>query len=592
MKRLALVLALGLPVAAASGCTGSIGDGGASPGAPNNGNTGVDPNTGKPTTDPGTNNGKPGTTPGTTPTMDPTMPPSAEVACSPDGKDTIGRRTLRRLTNAEFEATIRTTFGLTTTQWAGLTVPPDRGSADGFNNNVDSLKVSNEYAIGASESGRKVAALITSDAMLGNVLPCAATGGTACADTFLGTIGAKLYRRPLAPTEKARFMALFDKVSKTADFKTFVYWATATMLQSPNVIYRSELGEADGPGRFKLSPYEVASELAYNFTGQPPTPALLALAAANKLSTADEIEAAARGMLMEGGAIKPAFRDVFMKFSEQWLGLSGLSNLKKDAMSFPDYNNQVQDALGEETRQFFSAVVIEDKGSVDKLFTAPYTVINPLLAKFYGFAAGAGNDFARVNRPPNWGVGLLAQGSILSVKANSLKTSPTKRGHLVRTNVMCGVVPPPPPTVAELPPPTEAETTRQRYEKLHAPDPACSACHTKMDPIGFAFEHLDATGRYRAKEGNFDIDDTGVLTETSKGDLKFKGANELATMLSTLPEVADCMGSYMAAYTFGVSQENASCLVRSVIGQLKTGKTILDVYLGLSRADHFRVRQP
>ena len=587
MKRLALVLALGTSAAA---CTGTIGDGLPGNRPDQTGPVTTDPVTGKPTT------AAPGTPkpngPGTTGGMDPAAPPSAEVSCSGAGKDnTVGRRTLRRLTNAEFEATIRTTFGLDTKQWAGLTVPPDRGSADGFNNNVDSLKVSNEYAIGASESGKRVAALITDSAVLGKLLPCSTAGDGACAGTFLDTIGAQLYRRPLAATEKARFMALFDKVSKGADFKTFVYWATATMLQSPNVIYRSELGEPDGAGRFKLSPYEVASELAYNFTGQPPTAELLALAAGNKLSTPDEIEAAARALVMDGTTIKPGFREVFLKFSEQWLGLSGLSNLKKDSMAFPDYNNQVQDALGEETRQFVSAVVLEDKGTVDKLFTAPYTVVNPLLAKFYGFPAGTGTDFARVNRPADWGIGLLAQGSILSVKANSLKTSPTKRGHLIRTNIMCGVVPPPPPTVAELPPPTEGETTRQRYEKLHAPDPACSACHVKMDPVGFAFEHLDATGRFRAKEGKFDIDDSGVLTETSKGDLKFKGANELATILSTLPEVADCMGSYMAAYTFGVSQENASCLVRSVMGELKSGKSLLDYYLRLSRADHFRIRQ-
>jgi hypothetical protein len=586
MKRLALTLGLALG-GAAVGCTGTIHDGLSGPGADNG--TNVMGGQNNPATPPGTPP-KPGQSGGAA--MDTTPPPSAEVTCNGTGKDTIGRRTLRRLTNAEFEATIRSTFGLDSKQWSGLTVPPDRGSADGFNNNVDSLKVSNEYALGAAESGKRVAALITADATLGKLVPCATTGDAACADTFASTIGAKLYRRPLADTEKARYLALFDKAKQ--DFKTFAYWATATMLQSPNVIYRSELGEDAGGGRYKLNPYEVASELAYNFTGSPPTAALLAAAAANKLGTPEEIEAAARELVLEPGGttIKPAVRDVFFKFSEQWLGLSGLSNQKKDAMAFPDYTDEIQDALGEETRQFIAATLLEDRGSVQKLFTAPYTVVNPLLAKFYGFPAGAGADFARVQRPADWGVGLLAQGSILAVKANSLKTSPTKRGHLVRTNVMCGAVPPPPPTVAELPAPTEAETTRQRYEKLHAVDPSCSACHVKMDPIGFAFEHLDATGRYRAMEGKFPIDDSGVLTETTKGDIKFKGSTELANAISTLPEVADCVGKYMAAFTFGVSQENASCLVSSIMGDLKSGKSVLDVYLAMSRADHFRFRQP
>ena len=33
-----------------------------------------------------------------------------------------------------------------------------------------------------------------------------------------------------------------------------------------------------------------------------------------------------------------------------------------------------------------------------------------------------------------------------------------------------------------------------------AADPACSACHKLMDPIGFAMENFDWTGRWRDKE--------------------------------------------------------------------------------------------
>ena len=56
------------------------------------------------------------------------------------------------------------------------------------------------------------------------------------------------------------------------------------MLQSPNVIYRSELGEPAG-GRYQLTQYEVASALSYTFTGGPPTAELTQLAASNRLST-------------------------------------------------------------------------------------------------------------------------------------------------------------------------------------------------------------------------------------------------------------------------------------------------------------------
>jgi hypothetical protein len=187
---------------------------------------------------------------------------------------------------------------------------------------------------------------------------------------------------------------------------------------------------------------------------------------------------------------------------------------------------------------------------------------------------------------------LLAQGALLSVESHSKSTSPTKRGFFVRTRLLCQPVPPPPPVVGDLPPPTEGETTRQRYETLHAADPGCKSCHQMFDPIGFAFEHLDATGKYRPKEGKFDIDDSGHVSSTSQGDLAFRGPTELATKLAGLPEVSGCVASFMAAYAFGVSQENASCLVRSATLELQKGKSLLDFYVSLARSDHFRLRQP
>jgi hypothetical protein len=564
-------------LALALGCTGTIGDG-----SGGSTRTGGKKNPSNPT-DP-TN---PTMDPTVSPPSDPTKPPSAQVTCPSNGMEIVGKRALRRLTIPELETTIRATFGLTATQWVGVNVPPDSGSEDGFTNNVDKLTVSPEYARGLMESSRSVAALVSGD-LLAKLVPCAATGGAACADTFVTSFGTKLYRRPLAPAEKARYLALFDKTAKE-DFKSFVFWATSTMLQSPNVLYRSELGEPADNGRFKLTPYEVASQLSYTYTGGPPTPELMQLAAANKLGTADEVEAAARALMFDGDAVKPAFRDVVLNFADQWLGLSRVANVKKDAMLYPDFNDQIQASLAEETRQFLSSVILTDKGSVADLLTAPYTLVDARLAKYYGFGDTAATGFAKVTRPPEWGIGLLSQGSLLAVLANGLYTSPTRRGHMVRT-LMCDTVPPPPPTVNPVAEVNEFKTTRQRYEDLHSSNPECHSCHVLMDPIGFTFEHLDSAGRYRLKEGNFDIDDSGVVTRKD-GDLMVKGPTELANALSKLPEVNQCMAAYMAAYALGVSHDSAQCLVSSATTELLKGMSIVDFYVRMARADHFRFRQ-
>lgn len=570
---------LGLFAAAAVGCTGNlIGD------KPDSSGTGPDGN-------PINNNtaGSVGT--GGQTTTDPNQPPTAQVSCDGATTETVGHRALRRLTNGELEATVRATLSLDATQWPGVDLPSDTGSADGFTNNVDSLTVTPDYAKGTFAQAKKIATTISSDAVLSKLVPCASQGDAACADTFVSTLGSKLYRRPLTDAEKTRYKALYTKISgNKEDFHSFAYWASIAMLQSPALIYRSEVGDADG-GKFKLTQYEVASELSYTFTGGPPSEALLGLAAANQLGTADQIEAAARTLVFDGQSVKDTFKNVVLQFTDQWLGLAGFSNIKKDAAKYPDFTTDVQASMAEETRRFFGAVFFEDKGTAASLFTAPFTFVDQTLSKYYGFGSAADGTFVRVTRPATWGVGLLGQGSLLATQANSLTTSPTRRGHLVRTRLLCGVVPPPPPVVGQIPAPSAAQTTRQRYEELHTANASCKGCHAMMDNIGFALEHLDAAGRYRETENNFAINDAGIVTGTTSGDLQVAGVSALATELSKLPEVTDCVSSYMAAYALGVNHESASCLVKGASGELRSGGSLLDYYLHIARSEHFRSRQ-
>jgi hypothetical protein len=507
-----------------------------------------------------------------------------------------GRRLLRRLTGGEFEATVRNAFALTgPAAWAGL-LPPDPAATNGFSNNVERLTIGSEYASAAEDTAKKVADVVAQDAKLAQLLPCVTKGDEACANTYLDNYASKLYRRPLTAEERAGYIALYNKVKQQSDFKTWVYWATTAMLQSPNVHYRSELGDVVNGGRYQLTPYEVASALSFTFTGGPPSAELMQLAATNKLATADQLEAAARTLIFNpDNSIKPAFREIVLTFSEQWLGLTSLENKIKDKTAFPDFVPAVQTSMAEETRRFISSVILDDRGKPADLLTAPYTFVDSTLATYYGFGAAGTNAtaFTRVNRPAGWGMGLLAQGSLLAVKSGSLSTSPTKRGHLVRTQLLCYAVPPPPDVVPELPEPTAADTTRQRYEKLHAANASCHACHQMMDPIGFGLEHLDASGRFRDKDNKFPIDDSGTILDTTAGDLTFNGADGLAQTVAKLPEASDCLASFIASYSLGVDDHASTCMVRNAATELRTGKiTILDYYTRMVRSEHFRTRTP
>jgi hypothetical protein len=112
-----------------------------------------------------------------------------------------------------------------------------------------------------------------------------------------------------------------------------------------------------------------------------------------------------------------------------------------------------------------------------------------------------------------------------------------------------------------------------------------------MDYIGFSLEHLDAAGRYRETENTFPIDDSGIVTGTSAGDVKVKGEADLATALSKLPEVTDCVSSYLAGYALGVNHDSAACLVTNAKAELRSGASLLDFYVRMTRSEHFRSRQ-
>jgi hypothetical protein len=82
-----------------------------------------------------------------------------------------------------------------------------------------------------------------------------------------------------------------------------------------------------------------------------------------------------------------------------------------------------------------------------------------------------------------------------------------------------------------------------------------------------------------------------VVTGTTMGELQFQGAADLAAKISPLPEVADCMASYLSAFAFGVNQPNASCLVRNATTELRNGTlSVVDFYIRMARSEHFRSR--
>jgi hypothetical protein len=150
----------------------------------------------------------------------------------------------------------------------------------------------------------------------------------------------------------------------------------------------------------------------------------------------------------------------------------------------------------------------------------------------------------------------LTQASVLTVTSNPTRTSPVKRGRWVLEQILGTPPPPPPPDVPELEEGDKAELTgslRQRMEQ-HRKNPSCANCHARMDPIGFAFENYDAIGKWRTKDGKFDIDPSGTLPDGQS----FKGPAELKQILKDKKDLfARNLVEKMLVYALGRGLEHS-----------------------------------
>ena len=244
-----------------------------------------------------------------------------------------------------------------------------------------------------------------------------------------------------------------------------------------------------------------------------------------------------------------------------------------------------------ETQAFVEEVLYEEDGGVDELLTANYTMLNEQLASYYGYGQGESGSYARVERPADWGVGLLAQGSVLAAHAHMDSSSPTLRGIMVYERILCKEMPPPPADIPPIDPPVPGEVTaRERYEVQHMQSDECRACHQYSDPTGFSFEHFDAASRFRADEDGLTIDDSGSIP-FSGGIETVDGQADLALALGESEEAQNCVSGLVATYAHG-NMHDGQCAITEPQTRLASGEIGLVRYWAeLAGTPHFGQRQ-
>jgi hypothetical protein len=369
-----------------------------------------------------------------------------------------------------------------------------------------------------------------------------------CAESILSRLATLAYRRPPTPEDLAGPMSFYDRAAAGGGFELGVRTGLQAILASPSFIFRLErqAPEVEPGESYRLSDIDLASRLSFFLWGTVPDRELLDVAVAGRLSDRGVLERQIERMLADARSDALASR-----FASQWLRLQDAEKNRPDSYLYPDFTAQLRGDMVRETQLLFGHVVREDR-SLFELITADYTFLNERLARHYGIADVAGEEFRRVPYPDATRRGVLGHGSVLLLTSMANRTSPVLRGKWVMEVILGSPPPPPPPNVPAFETTQSAVagralTTRERME-AHRSNPTCNACHRLMDPIGLALDNFDVTGRWRTRENGMPLDTHGTFYD----DTPLGSPEELTEILLSRPiPIARSFAANMLAFAMG-----------------------------------------
>ena len=450
--------------------------------------------------------------------------------------DDPGYEPVKRLTHRELDNTLRDLVGANFTLTDRF--PAELAGASGFDNTANTLFLEStlmERYIAAAERVVELmlppepatAAERRAHELVFIATPGGGLGDEEAAELVLRHFLGRAHRRPPGEQDVARALGQYRTARRSGlDFEESVKVVLQAILISPKFLLRVETPPENGNAEpYRVSDWDLASRLSYFLWSSMPDAELRDLARRGELSNPSVLEAQVDRMLAD-----PKADALGTSFAAQWLGFQHVgSRVWLDPIDNPWCTDTLMTAMRDESSLFFLSL-IRDNQPIRRLIDADYTFVNEELgAVLYGMEGIEGDHMRRVSLDdPNRG-GYLGHGSVLALTSNYKDTSPVKRGHYV-LDVLLGTPPPPPPpgagVLSEELGDLRALSFREKLE-MHSSNPTCSACHSRIDPIGFSLENFDYFGRWRdsyhfrerveTEEEEADeirvVEDTNVFTE-------------------------------------------------------------------------------
>ncbi len=499
--------------------------------------------------------------------------------------DEIGDARLWRLSTLQLNHTLTALLGVKKDYTKSFDA--EVRASSGFGTDSEVLKLDSSFA----SNLETVIGEAVKDGAAGllTYLPCKTLAAldAKCVSGFIDEFGKRAFRRAVTANENTRYSAVYKAVSVASEKQDALAAVAEAILRSPNTMYRFEIGavsDSDTGGQRPLTGPELATALAFSTTNMPPDAELTELGASGELLKKAVYLAQVNRMIESD-----AFSENFSEFIFRLSGITWMGSVKKDA-TFPEYKDDVQAAMKEEAKAFIKKALASKKGSFKELMTQKSSTITPPLAPIYSLPAFT--EKKTIDWPATR-AGFINLPAVITANSPSNHSGPVQRGLFVLSKLTCFETPAPPPEAAVTLPEVDASKSLKERFAIHESNKTCAACHSFIDPAGFAFEGFDAIGRTRVK------DDYGAAISTSgtlpigSAEVNFNDSAELAEQLTNQPNVHACFVRQAFHYTMGRSKQDFDndTLRDAYIEFVGSNLNIKSLFLSYYLSDTFRYRQ-
>ena len=451
----------------------------------------------------------------------------------------------------------------------------------------------------------------------------------ACATSSLLRFAERAYRRPLPAEETDRIEAFWQANLKNGPPDEAVALTVAGILQAPAFHFKLVPDTSSTDAKPELDPWELATRLSYFLWDSMPDEELFAAARSGDLTGSEGVERQARRMLDDDRA-----RSALVHFHHQWLGTDqvlliaparrafgprfGLTrevkNPRDDDTKWPALMGPIRHSMKLETELFVEEAIFDGEGTFTALMTGNHGYMSDATAPIYGASATRSEGRPSVTQQIEYvsasigrkapltlypaefdsdrRAGLLTLPSVLAIGAYAVQPGPIPRGVRILERIACMELGEPTEGAeTALPPDTlDAESTNRERTAAATKPRTCNSCHRRINPAGFAFEHYDAMGAWRAEDNGQPVDASGALRLPGAEELVFTDGVDFAHQLAASNRVRDCYALHWTRYALGNQLERTAPGIESIQQSFREDDSIKELLVSIAASDIFRTR--